>query len=305
MDYQTYISTQKTKKTFAKGWILACRPETKTLSVCLIPILVSIALVYKHTKSIDWILFLSACFFAPCIQMGMNMIGDALDYKKGEVLENKLGDQRAALFPIQHILNGGYFFLTLAAIFALPLMVAGGGLYVVLVCVSIACAYCYTGGPYPFGYLGLSEFLLLIFYGWVAVLATYYIQTHTWNASVLLAGAQMGCLAIVPLAINNFRDYQADALIQKKTLAVRFGLLFSRWEITLFSLLPFIVGLFWISEEKNKWMAFLPCFVLIPTVRNLWFIWNRDPSRESTASIARSAKIQLGFGLLLILGSFM
>jgi 1,4-dihydroxy-2-naphthoate polyprenyltransferase len=290
----------KTKTT--KVWILASRPETKTLSVCIIPILVSTALVMRHTASFNWLSFFSILLSVPFIQIGMNLYGDAFDLLRGEKVENKLGHPRVVLFHPTNLINAAHLSLLIAALFAIPMMIAGGLPYVLLVCLAMACAYLYSGGPYPFGYLGISEILLVVFYGWISVLATYYIQTQSWNLPVLLAGTQMGCLAVVPLAINNFRDHEADALIQKKTLAVRFGPLFARCEITLFSILPFVIGYFWTLQE-SMWMAFFPCFVLIPTIRNLVYLWTHQPCREFTNSIAMSAKIQLKFGLLLILGS--
>lgn len=303
MNKENFAASQAFKKAPSfQRWILASRP--KTLSIAFVPLLVGTALAVKQTAHFNWILVLSSFLSIPWIQIGMNFINDALDIRKGEKVIEKLGLQRAKLLSPQQFLIGGYISFALSLLLGIPLMLAGGWPFIVLYLLSIACGYLYTGGPFPFSYLGIGNIFILVFYGWVGTGAIYYLETGMVNVAILLAGAQLGCLAIVPHAINNLRDHREDALVQKKTLAVRFGAHFARWEITLLSLIPFFLNPLWLLIG-SLWMMILPFFALPMILRNLLSIWQTDPSPLYNQFLAKSAVCQLLFGLLLTIGIFL
>ena len=128
-------------------------------------------------------------------------------------------------------MTGAIVCFAIAALCGIPLILRAGWPLLAIGVTSIVAAYAYTGGPYPLAYHGLGELFVLIFFGFVAVGGSYYVQTLTFDVRALVAGFAVGCLAVALLAINNLRDVHSDRLSNKKTLAVRFGERFGRFEI--------------------------------------------------------------------------
>lgn len=288
-----------------KAWVLASRP--RTLPVSLPPIIVGTALAARQVEHLNWIVVGCVLLCSLGIQIGTNLVNDALDFKKGADAVGRLGPKRMTqegLLSFQQVLAAGWLCFGFALLCGIPLMLAGGWPLVLILFLSIACGYLYTGGPFPLAYTGISDLFVLIFFGWISTGTIYFLQTAKVDFSCFLAATQIGLLAIVPHAINNLRDHASDALVGKKTLAVRFGSCFSRWEITSLSLIPFALGLLWIGMG-NVWMATLPCLALPFIVRNLQSIWLIEPSSQYNQFLAKSAICQLLFGLLLALGSIL
>lgn len=298
------ISTIDSPKSISllKAWLLASRP--KTLPVSLPPIIVGAALAAKHVEVLNWVLIGFALICTLAIQIGTNLVNDALDFKRGADTAERLGPQRmtqGGFLTYKKVLAAGCLCYGLALICGIPLMLAGGLPIFFILCLSVACGYLYTGGPYPLAYTGLSDFFVLIFFGWVSTGIVYYLQTATVSSSCFLGATQIGLLAIVPHAINNLRDNREDAHVQKRTLAVRFGIRFARYEIAVFSFAPFLLGLLWIKNEFF-FMAFLPFFCLPIVMRNVKAIWLTEPSQIYNEFLAKSALCELIFGFLLALG---
>lgn len=285
-----------------KRWVSAARP--RTLSISFVPLAVGTALASTSEATLDWWLTLSLFLCVPWIQIGMNLINDALDQKKGEMLlGTELASARWSLFSPTQFLWGGLWAFGVACLFAIPLLIAEGWPFAMLLILSLLLGYLYTGGPYPLSYTGTSEGFILIFYGVVATGVAEALHSRHISMDSLLAGIQIGLLAIVPHAINNLRDYVADARVNKRTLAVRYGTSFAKGEIVCCASLPFLLGILWIPLEKGA-MALLPC-LLIPLI---WLllkeVCQKQPSVHLTPAIARAAQCQLAFSCCLIAGIF-
>lgn len=292
------------KKNALKSWFLATRP--RTLLVSLPPILAACGLAARNTGHLNWTLALCAFFCILGIQIATNLFNDALDFKKGTDGEGRMGPKRMTqegALSFKQVMLSGCLSLGVALIFAIPLIRAGGWPLAVVFALSAACAYLYTGGPWPLSYTGVSDFFVLLFFGWVATGAVYYLFAASLDFSPLLAGTQIGLLATVPHAINNLRDFATDARANKKTLAVRFGIRFARNEITWLSLTPFLLGLLWL-EKGDFLAAALPIIALPPILSNLFSVWQTDPSPAYNQFLAKSALCQLLFGCLLFLGVY-
>jgi 1,4-dihydroxy-2-naphthoate polyprenyltransferase len=285
-----------------KIWMSAIRP--KTLTASLVPVIVGSALAFNVQGKINFLLafwmFLSSVF----IQVGTNLINDALDFKKGADTDFRLGPKRmtqTGLISFETVLKSGFFSLFLAFLFGIPLIIHGGAILLVILLLSILLAYLYTGGPFPLAYVGLGDLFVFLFFGLISTAVAFYIQTGFWNGISLLAGSQIGLLATSLIAVNNLRDYKGDAYANKRTLAVRFGVLFSRIQITLLLTVPFLLGLVWISLG-NVWAGGLP-FILIPFAgKIIRSIWEIDPSREYNQLLGFCAFLQLMFASFLSIG---
>lgn len=285
-----------------KIWLMAVRP--KTLSISCAPIFVGTILSLGETQKINWFLAFSAFISAILIQMGINIINDALDFKRGADTQERLGPPRVTqtkLLSYHQVLRGGGLCFAAALLCGMPLMIAGGWPLATALLVSIIFGYLYTGGPAPLAYYGLGELFVMIFFGYVITCSAYYVQTGMVNTYCLLAATQIGLLAIVPIVINNTRDIESDRKANKRTLSVRFGLAFSRCEIAFFSASAYLIGFAWIVKGYPK-MALLP-FLAFPLVfENIRAVWQKEPSKEYNQYLARSAQSQLFFCLLLALG---
>lgn len=297
------ISLEKKKGSF-KAWFLATRP--RTLPVSLPPIIVGTALAARQVDHLNWLLVACTLLCSLAIQIGTNLVNDALDFKKGADAVGRLGPKRMTqegLLSFDQVLGVGCFCLGLALLFGIPLMLSGGWPLILILLASVACGYLYTGGPCPLAYTGISDLFVLIFFGWISTGAVYFLQIGRVTFSCFLAATQIGLLAIVPHAINNLRDHASDARVNKRTLAVRFGIRFARYEITFLSLIPFVLGLIWL-EEGTVGMTLLPFLALPVIIRNLRAVWQAEPSPQYNQFLAKSALCQLLFSSLLALGIF-
>jgi 1,4-dihydroxy-2-naphthoate octaprenyltransferase len=223
-------------------WLLAARP--KTLSAAVAPVLIGSALAWRVTQALDWRLFAFTLAGAVLIQIGTNLVNDALDFKKGADTAERLGPLRvtqAGLLSANGVLVGATVCFLLAALCGVPLILHAGWPLLAIGVASIVAAYCYTGGPFPIAYNGLGELFVILFFGLVAVGGTYYVQTGRFDAAAAVAGLAAGSPAVALIAINNLRDVVSDRASRKRTLAVRLGEPFARGEIVFFSFLPFVL----------------------------------------------------------------
>lgn len=282
-------------------WLLAARP--KTLTAAFVPVAAGSALAWSQWHNFDYIIFLSALLGSLFIQLGTNLINDALDFQKGADNERRLGPVRvtqSGLIPIMQVLRGGYFCFAMAVIFGIPLVIKGGLPIMLLLIVSVFCGYLYTGGPKPLAYCGLGDVFVFLFFGLVSTCAVYYLQSQTVNFFAVILGVQIGFLATVLIAINNLRDYQEDGKASKNTMAVRFGKTFARIEISTFAIVPFLLNLWWLYNGYLM-TALLPFLSLPIAYKVIREIWKTEPGREYNQILATGALLHLVFGILLTL----
>jgi 1,4-dihydroxy-2-naphthoate polyprenyltransferase len=286
----------------AQTWLLAFRP--KTLTAAVVPVLVGTAVVYSSGSQILWWVSALALLASVFIQIATNLLNDAIDFKKGADTHERIGPKRvtqSGLISPRTVMLGGFAFLMLALACGIPLVMQGGWPIFVIGVVSVFLAYGYTGGPFPLAYLGLGDIFVFIFFGLIAVSGLFYLHTGFVSAEAVIAGTQVGLLATVLIAINNLRDIAQDRVANKRTLAVRFGESFVRIEIITLVAMSLGLGLFWIL--RGEWVAGLLPLVLTPVaIKLVNGIRRVSPSAELNLFLAQSAKLQLGFGILLALG---
>ena len=228
-----------------RPWILAARP--KTLTAAMVPGWVGSmpALVDGDPLTGSWFLFWCALLSCLCIQIATNLFNDAIDHVKGADTKKRLGPRRVTASGMLRpgtVLVGALGFCLAAALLAIPMVVMRGWPIVGIGVVSLFFAYGYTGGPFPLAYRGMGELFVILFFGFVAVSGSYFVQTGEWGGgAVLRLGLQCGLYSSVLIAVNNLRDIDEDRSTGKRTLAVRFGETFARIEILLFCLVPVVL----------------------------------------------------------------
>jgi 1,4-dihydroxy-2-naphthoate octaprenyltransferase len=206
--------------TTREQWIAGARP--KTLPAAIAPVLVGTSFAGYNATFLHTLL---ALIVALSLQVGVNYANDYSDGIKGTDAD-RVGPMRlvgsGAATP-DDVKKAAFLSFFTASLAGLILASRTSWLLVAIGALCILAAWTYTGGPKPYGYQALGEVSVFIFFGVVATVGTYYVQTESISREVLLASFAMGALACAILVLNNLRDLEKDQLSQKKTLAVVMG----------------------------------------------------------------------------------
>jgi 1,4-dihydroxy-2-naphthoate octaprenyltransferase len=205
------------------AWILAARPAT--LTAAFAPVAVGTACAWR-VGGLRWDAAFAALLGAFLIQIATNFANDMFDFEKGADTEARLGPTRAAqagLLTVRQLRVGIAVAFTLALGTGVYLTWIAGPVVIVIGLVSMAAGLAYTGGPFPLAYNGLGDLFVMLFFGFVAVCGTAFVQVLSVPSIAWVASVPIGALATAILVVNNVRDLEGDALADKKTLVVRFG----------------------------------------------------------------------------------
>lgn len=206
-----------------RTWLLAAR--LRTLPAAAAPVFVGTSVALADDVFDVW-RFLCALFGALFIQIGTNLANDYSDARRGADTEDRLGPVRVTaggLIPPRHVLYGIWASFGIAVLFGSYLIATAGWELLVIGVASIIAGVLYTGGPRPYGYAGMGELFVFLFFGVVAVAGSAFVQLETWPLVAILASIPVGALASAVLVVNNVRDRETDARVGKRTLAVRLG----------------------------------------------------------------------------------
>ena len=208
-----------------KAWLLAARP--KTLSGAAVPVMIGVALAYVDAQEYDvfnWVAALLCLLFAFAMQIDANFINDFFDFANGtDDAETRLGPRRACAqgwVKLDSMKKAIALTTCLSCVIGLPLAYYGGLEMILVGILCVLFAFLYTTF---FSYQGLGDLLVLVFFGFIPVCCTYYVQLHTVNWQVFLASLACGMVIDALLIVNNFRDRDNDRLTGKNTIIVRLG----------------------------------------------------------------------------------
>jgi 1,4-dihydroxy-2-naphthoate polyprenyltransferase len=285
-------------------WLMAARP--RTLPAAVAPVLVGTALAATE-GTFKVLTFIAAMLGALFIQVGTNLSNDYSDARRGADTEDRLGPVRVTaggLVPPRQVLVATYVAFGLAVVAGAYLIATAGWELLLVGAASILAGVLYTGGPRPYGYEGLGEVFVFLFFGLVAVTGSYFAQVEelTWEAFVL--AVPVGLLASAILVVNNVRDLETDRRAGKRTLAVRLGRSRARglyagmvYVAFLCAPLPWLLG----SADLSAWLllswAALP--LAVPVVR---IVRSRSDGPSLNGALARTGMLQLVFCALLSAG---
>ena len=282
-------------------WLLACRP--RTLPAAISPVLVGTALAWSGGL-FSPVPALAAVAGALLLQILSNFANDYFDFTKGVDTRERLGPTRvmaAGLLSARDMGVGMAVAASLAVLVGIYLIFVGGWPILAVGAASLLAALLYTGGPFPFGYHGLGDFFVFIFFGLVAVCGTYYVQAGTLSAEILLAAAPVGMLITAILVVNNLRDIATDARAGKRTLAVLIGHDNTQRQYVVLLVLAYIAPLVLWQGFGFGPTVLLPLASLPLAVRRAMSIYAAKGS-ELNAVLASTAQLSLQFSLLLSLG---
>jgi 1,4-dihydroxy-2-naphthoate polyprenyltransferase len=204
-------------------WLVAARP--RTLPAAVAPVFVGTALAGSEDV-FRALPFVAALIGSVFIQIGTNLSNDYSDARRGADTEDRLGPVRVTaggLMPPRRVLIGTYVAFGIAVAAGLYLAAVAGWELLVVGAASILAGVLYTGGPRPYGYEGLGELFVFLFFGIVAVAGSYFVQTEELRWEAFALAVPVGLLASAILVVNNIRDIETDRRAGKRTLAVKLG----------------------------------------------------------------------------------
>jgi 1,4-dihydroxy-2-naphthoate polyprenyltransferase len=283
-------------------WLLAARP--RTLPAAIAPVLVgtSLAAAEDDFSALPFVATLIGSVF---IQIGTNLSNDYSDARRGADTEDRLGPVRVTaggLMPPKRVLVGTYVAFGIAVAAGLYLAAVAGWELLVVGAVSILAGVLYTGGPRPYGYEGLGELFVFVFFGLVAVTGSYYVQTEElpWEAFAL--AVPVGLLAAAILVVNNVRDIDTDRRAGKRTLAVRLGRERARRLFTDMVILAFAApALTWALGGLSAWLLItLAAVPLAPPL--IETVSTRTDGPALNGALAATGRLLAVFSLLLAAG---
>jgi 1,4-dihydroxy-2-naphthoate octaprenyltransferase len=284
-------------------WISAARPRTLPASVS--PVIIAAALAYKDGFTHFPIFF--ACFgVALFAQIASNMANDYFDGKRGVDTRTRVGPARlVALGAVKpaHMLAAALAALVITALFG-SYIAYERGVWLFLVGVLIcAAALAYSGGPYPLAYHGLGDICVVIFYGIIPVIFTYYAITADISLQAALISIAMGLITDNILLVNNYRDYDEDAAGGKNTSVVVHGRDFGA-ALFLANILGAFVIAFAALRQFSAWFIIL-YIILFAAVLSTWRKLTRSEGRELNILLGRTGLNVFFFAALLSLGTIL
>lgn len=274
-------------------WIIGARP--RTLPAAVAPVAVATAQAASDASALPALL---ALLVSLALQIGVNYANDYSDGIRGTD-SDRVGPTRitaSGLATPASVKRAAFISFALAAVAGLTLASMTSWWLIAVGLAAILAAWGYTGGKNPYGYIGLGELFVFIFFGVVATVGTYFVQTEEITTDSLLISIPMGTFACALLAINNIRDRALDAPAGKKTLAVRLG---DRKARGFFALL-IALGYAATMALMNPWalLTLLTLPIAISLVRG---VLGQAQGRELIPFLAKTGQLQLLFSILLSL----
>ena len=274
-------------------WVDGARP--RTLPAAIAPVLVATALARESFNPLTALL---ALVVSLSLQIGVNYANDYSDGIRGTD-NDRIGPSRITAGglakPVQ-VKSAAFISFAVAAVAGLGLAITTSWWLIAVGAISIAAAWGYTGGKNPYGYIGLGELFVFIFFGLVATVGSFYVQVNEITGQSILAGTIVGSLACAILVINNVRDRAKDEVVGKRTLAVRLGDKNSRILYSFLVTAPYLLTAGFGTPWTMLTLAALPL-----TISILKALWSGIQGVDLIALLGKTGKLQMLFSLALSL----
>lgn len=284
-------------------WLMAAR--VRTLPAAIAPVLVGTALAWQLEEVFRAGAFIAALLGSMLIQIGTNLSNDYSDARRGADAEDRLGPVRVTaggLVPPKQVLKATYVTFGAAALCGVYLVSVSGIELLLVGIASIAAGVLYTGGPRPYGYAGLGEIFVFLFFGIVAVAGSTFAQLERWPWEAFVLAVPVGLLASAILVVNNVRDIDSDKRAGKRTLAVKLGrertrLLYGAMVYGAYLVAPVP----WLAGPLSPWLL-LPWLTLPLAVKLVRTVREHADGPTLNEMLAQTGLTQLVFCLLLSAG---
>lgn len=252
-------------------WIGAARPRTLPLAIA--PVLIGTGAAIVATGVFHWVIALACLAVSVLLQIGVNFTNDYSDGIRGTDA-HRVGPARltaSGRVPARTVLVVGLSFFALAALTGLAIVIRTQQWWMLAVgAVAIIAAWFYTGGKRPYGYAGLGELFVFVFFGLVATLGTTWVQAFSLPQESWAGAIAAGLFACAVLLANNLRDIDQDRAAGKRTLTVRIGKRATQVLFTVFALVPFLIAAWLALFYPIAWLSLLVLLAVIPAVIIIW-----------------------------------
>src|SRR5579884_4237391 len=283
-------------------WLMASR--VRTLPASLAPVLVGTALA-GYLGVFHPLRFVAALIGAMFIQVGTNLSNDYSDARRGADAEDRLGPVRVTaggLVPPRRVLVATYVSFAVAVLAGVYLIVVAGWQLLLVGAASILAGVLYTGGPRPYGYEGLGEVFVFLFFGIVAVAGSYFVQVRQLDWEAFALAVPVGLIASGILVVNNVRDIDSDRRARKRTLAVRLGRARTRVMFAVLIYLAYVLApVTWWFGPLSAWLL-LPWLTLPLAARVVRVVRSHVDGASLNQALAQTGMLQLVFCALLCAG---
>jgi 1,4-dihydroxy-2-naphthoate polyprenyltransferase len=280
-------------------WITGARP--RTLPAAVVPVAVGAAAAVGEPSEIVWWRVAAALVVSVSLQVGVNYANDYSDGVRGTD-DVRVGPTRlvaGGLASPSAVKRAALLSFAVAAVAGLAVAISTSLVLLLVGAAAIAAGWFYTGGPKPYGYLGLGEVFVFVFFGLVATAGTTFAAIESVTALSLVMGSAVGSLACALLVVNNLRDIPTDREVGKQTLAVRLGDQRTRWFYVALIAAAFVlsaVGTFWRGPV-------LLGLVAIPlAIRPVRSVFGGATGGALIPVLGETGKLQLAWGLLVTIG---
>lgn len=289
------------KKANLADWIAAARVRTLSLSIAPVALGTACAFAVEGFHGWHWVRALLCLAVAMGLQLAVNYANDYSDGVRGtdafRVGPSRLTGSGAA--SPKSVLAVALVFFALASAAGITVIILSGQYWLfALGVVCLLAAWFYTGGKHPYGYFGLGEVFVFLFFGVAATAGTTFVQTGKVNLESWVSGAAAGLLACAVLITNNLRDIEQDRKAKKRTLAVLFGSLASRILYAVFVLLPFVAVWFLALFYEKTYLVYFALLLAVPCAL---IVLTSKTSKEFGLALRLTSLLALIFGVGLAL----
>ncbi len=277
----------------ARDWIGAARLRTLPLAVA--PVVIGTGAAQLVDRELHWVIALACLAVAVLIQIGVNFANDYSDGIRGTD-DHRVGPARltaSGRVRPRTVLIIGLAFFALAALVGLAIVIRTGQWWMLAVgAVCLVAAWFYTGGKRPYGYFGLGEVFVFVFFGLVATLGTTWVQAFRLPQEAWLGAVAAGLFACAVLLANNLRDIDQDRQVGKRTLTVLIGRRATKIVYTVFMVVPFLIAGFLALLYPIAWLSLMALLAGIPSII---IVWSYRQSRELVVALGLTSLTALAY----------
>jgi 1,4-dihydroxy-2-naphthoate octaprenyltransferase len=277
-----------------RDWIAAAR--VRTLPLAITPVLIGTGAAMIVTTTFHWVIALCCLIVSVSLQIGVNYANDYSDGIRGTD-DYRVGPSRLTAsrrVKPRVVLTVAIGFFLIAALAGLAITIRTQQWW--LIPVGAACilaAWFYTGGKRPYGYYGLGEVFVFVFFGLVATIGTTWVQALAIPTEAWFGAVGAGLLACAVLLANNLRDIDQDRRAGKRTLTVLIGRTATRWLFTVFVIVPFLIACYLAIFYPIAWLTLLALLLAVPAIL---IVWTYRAPKELVVALALTSFTSLAFG---------
>jgi 1,4-dihydroxy-2-naphthoate octaprenyltransferase len=296
------VTTAATRPSTVRIWLLAIRPATLPAALSGVAVGLGAALAVGTPFRLDTAV--GCLVVALLLQVTANLSNDLSDFRKGADTPDRTGPIRVAaagLVTPRQLEVAIAVVIGLAGVVGLWLTTVGGPILLVVGVLAVIAALAYTGGPWAYGYRGLGEVFVFVFFGFVAVVGTAYLQAGHVEPLFWVAAVPVGALTSAILVVNNLRDIPTDTAAGKRTLAVMLGVRRTRLEYAALLLVAFVVPVVLVAAGRGL-TVLLPLIALPVASPLLRTVRTFTEPRQLNRVLKGTARLALIFGLLFAAG---